>query len=461
MHYPEISVIMPAYNAAQYVAPAIQSILAQSFEDFELIIIDDCSTDNTASIIETFADKRIITIGNEQNKGNYRSRNMGIRKSRGKYICIMDADDISMPNRFQTQLRWFKENKKTALTGSWGDIIDRTSNIIDEYVAPADFSAVKLALLRNMCFIHSSVMIKKEYLQKYYLSYNERFYYAADYELMVRCAQKFRLNIIPEKLVQYRKHDMQISTSKSSTQARYADSVRLKQLQFFRPQFNNKQTTAYLKLLKAQLLFDEEMELSFECLNKLLSQNSKLRLFNQEKLHYFFMALLSRYKHKQSDRRSALGGFAIEERVVNLLLSKIPQGRLIVEFGSGFGTTTLLNHYKVVSIEHNLFYAINRGVDHVCIHAPLQNGWYKPEQVAGALQKNPDAILVDGPPGSFRKNILGNLHLFEALTCPFIFDDIDREADYNTALDFCRKMQYDLHVFQGENKKVAWCEKAG
>ncbi|MBW7891513.1 MAG: hypothetical protein H3C48_10920 [Chitinophagaceae bacterium] len=192
----------------------------------------------------------------------------------------------------------------------------------------------------------------------------------------------------------------------------------------------------------------------------MLKQNEKIKLFKQEKLHYFFTALLSRSHLGQKDRNIVPGGFAIEENIIRLLLEKIPRGSLIVELGSGFSTNILLKYYKVISVEHNLFYAIQRSPIHICIHAPIQSGWYQPEAVSTALQNNPDAILVDGPPAAeLRRNILENLPLFASIRCPIIFDDLDREVDHATALDFCIRLGYKLTLLKGEKKKIGWCEK--
>ncbi|MFT3948464.1 MAG: glycosyltransferase [Agriterribacter sp.] len=459
MNIPEISIVMPAYNAERYIVAAIQSILDQSFENFELLVIDDASTDETLSIAREFADKRIIVTPNKGNKGNYATRNLGIKMSRGKYICVMDADDISLPNRLATQVKWMKKNDHAGIAGSFGDIIDSNGNFVEEYLAPSGYNSIRLRLLTNMCFIHSSVMMNRSFLKKYYIRYNEAYYYAGDYELLVRCAQKFPINIIPEKLVYYRKHASQISTAKYMQQAHYADLVRLKQLALFKPSFTDIQTAIYLKLTKNLLLLPDEFDIAINCLNMLLKQNEKLKLFKQEKLHYFFTALLSRSKLEQKEQDTKLGGFAIEQETVNILLKKIPQSSLILELGSGSGTDILLKYYKVVSIEHNLFYAIQRSPEHTCIHAPLQSYWYQPEYIANALSLNPALILIDGPRGELRKNILGNLDLFRHIVCPVIFDDVDRDTDYLTAIEFCRKLKYNMTVLKGENKKNAWCEK--
>lgn len=101
----DISIIMPVYNEEKYLREAIDSILCQTADNFEFIIIDDASTDNSLSIIQSYADKRIVLIRNEQNIGNYPSRNKGMEVAVGKYICVMDADDIAYPQRLEDDIR--------------------------------------------------------------------------------------------------------------------------------------------------------------------------------------------------------------------------------------------------------------------------------------------------------------------------------------------------------------------
>ena len=102
-HNPSISVIMPVYNAANYVRESVQSIINQTYIDFEFIIIDDGSIDESLQIIESFTDKRIWIIKKSLNTGNYHSRNDGMKIAKGKYICVMDAADIELPERFEKQ----------------------------------------------------------------------------------------------------------------------------------------------------------------------------------------------------------------------------------------------------------------------------------------------------------------------------------------------------------------------
>ena len=118
MQIPGISVIMPVYNTGEYLGEAIQSILDQTFRDFELIIINDGSSDNSLKIIKSFKDTRIKFISNTSNRGNYPSRNEGISIARGKYICVMDADDIALKSRLERQYLFMERNPEIGLAGS-------------------------------------------------------------------------------------------------------------------------------------------------------------------------------------------------------------------------------------------------------------------------------------------------------------------------------------------------------
>jgi len=117
---PLISVVMPVYNTEKFVAEAIESILAQTFTDFEIIIIDDCSTDKSWQIIQDFSEKdqRIVTIQNSENQGLARSLNKGLKIAKGQFIARMDADDISMPQRFEIQLDFLKNHPDVGVVGS-------------------------------------------------------------------------------------------------------------------------------------------------------------------------------------------------------------------------------------------------------------------------------------------------------------------------------------------------------
>jgi glycosyltransferase involved in cell wall biosynthesis len=120
---PQVSVIMPVFNGERFIADSIMSILNQTFNDFELIIVDDCSTDNTVSIIKEIKDGRIRYVRNFANSGPAISRNVGNSMARGKYIAVIDADDIALPHRLASQFHYLESHPKIGLSGSFGEAI--------------------------------------------------------------------------------------------------------------------------------------------------------------------------------------------------------------------------------------------------------------------------------------------------------------------------------------------------
>ena len=134
MKSPQISVVMPAYNAEKYITEAIDSILFQTFKDFEFIIINDASTDSTKDIIESYKDPRIKLVNNEQNKGVAKSLNIGISVACGKYIARMDADDIALPERFQKQFDFMEQHPNIDVCGSWAKKTGNENEIINNPV---------------------------------------------------------------------------------------------------------------------------------------------------------------------------------------------------------------------------------------------------------------------------------------------------------------------------------------
>lgn len=183
---PIISVIMPVYNAEKYLDEAIQSILNQTFNNFEFIIINDGSTDKSLEIIEKYKkqDERIILISRE-NKGLIFSLNEGIEKSNGKYIARMDADDISLPERFKKQLSMI-EKDNVDVCGSHYFIINEESNFIDSSIVPIDQLDFLIYLAITTPFAHPSVIIRKDFLIQNDIFYGTTdFKYAEDYALWI------------------------------------------------------------------------------------------------------------------------------------------------------------------------------------------------------------------------------------------------------------------------------------
>lgn len=180
--YPIISVIMPCYNRQEYVADAIESILNQTYTNFEFIIIDDCSTDNTYEIIKKYAeiDKRIIALQNEENKGIVYTLNRGFGLARGKYIARMDDDDISLPQRFEKQIKYMEEHEDVTVLGS---LIETFPHAGGSWCPSVSTDLTKLLLHFFNPLAHSVIMIRNAFLQKYNIKYLKTYEYAEEYKL--------------------------------------------------------------------------------------------------------------------------------------------------------------------------------------------------------------------------------------------------------------------------------------
>lgn len=206
-----ISVVMPVYNGEKYLKESIESILNQSYKNFEFIIIDDASTDDSLKIIKKYAkkDKRIKLLQNKTNLKEPKSRNRGFAIARGKYISIMDADDISLSNRFELQLRAFKNDKNLSVCGGAIDIIDDQGFIIGKRSYPKTTEEIKRTLSIRSPFANPSVMFKKLILKKVGF-YDETFFSSNDYDFWFRVINKgYRTKNLEKPLIKYRIHKQQ------------------------------------------------------------------------------------------------------------------------------------------------------------------------------------------------------------------------------------------------------------
>jgi len=199
---PTISVVMTVYNGERFLAESIKSVLNQTFQDFELIIVNDGSTDKTEEIIKDFMkkDKRIVYIRSGKNKGYenlHNIMNIGLKSARGKYIARLDADDICYKNRLEIQHKYLQKHPKIFMLGSSAEVIDKNGKKIDEMIKNLGPSIMlKLAIGFNNPFIHSSIMFRNEGLL--YPSYVEYFFFTQ------ALISGKRLKNLKRKLVKYR-----------------------------------------------------------------------------------------------------------------------------------------------------------------------------------------------------------------------------------------------------------------
>jgi glycosyltransferase involved in cell wall biosynthesis len=209
---PIISVIIPVYNSQKYLDKAIKSILNQTFKDFELLIIDDGSSDDSIKIILSFNDDR-IKIFRKEHRGLVETLNFGIRQSRAEWIAIMHSDDISDCRRLELQYNYIKD-RKNVVVGSSYYVINENDKILFKTLLPEQNNEIKEKLLMQNVIIHSSVMFNSEHI-KNHGAYNP-IKNTEDYDLWLRLFRDTKFYNFPVPLLYYRKHDGSLSSSRKN-----------------------------------------------------------------------------------------------------------------------------------------------------------------------------------------------------------------------------------------------------
>lgn len=194
---------MPVYNAQKYLREAIDSILNQTFKDFEFLIINDASTDGSEKIILSYKDPRIRYYKNKKNMGVARTLDKGLRRAKGDYIARMDADDISRQDRIHLQYKKLREDERVAIVGSHALIIDEVGNPFEVWKGELTPGEIFYALQFRNRLVHSSVMFKKKIILDEFNGYSEK-HEAEDYDLWLRVSKKYKICKINEQLIKLR-----------------------------------------------------------------------------------------------------------------------------------------------------------------------------------------------------------------------------------------------------------------
>jgi len=216
---PAISILMSVYNSEDYLSESIDSMLEQSFTDFEFIIVDDGSTDNSANIIQRYvnADSRIVPVMLGENRGLAGALNHGLAFAKGEYIARMDSDDISMPERLEKQINYLKDNPDIGVLGSRMQVINVDKNPLFTYDVPLAHSLIVWNLFFGRTFAHPSVMIRRDLLESVN-GYNTNLTVAQDVDLWARLIGLATFRNLPDKLMLYRTHDRATSVGKAEQQ---------------------------------------------------------------------------------------------------------------------------------------------------------------------------------------------------------------------------------------------------
>ena len=204
MESPTVSVVMPTLNNGAHIKRAVGSILEQRFSDFELLIIDDGSSDGTVSQISEFTDERIRLVQRTDETGVVSARNEGLRRSSGRYVAVHDGDDWSHPDRLRTQVAYLEKNPEVVAVGTGAYLVDETGTIqarrrVRESPSRTDNET-------HTEFVHGSVMMRRDVLKRIG-RYDEWFALAEDYDLWLRLANECAVRNIDEPLYYFRQHD--------------------------------------------------------------------------------------------------------------------------------------------------------------------------------------------------------------------------------------------------------------
>lgn len=217
MEKPIVSVIIPVYNKCDFIQETIDSVLRQEFDRFEIIVVDDGSTDGSLDVIRSFNDPR-ISVFSQQNAGVERARNFGLSLSTGALVVFLDADDLMSANRLNKQINRFDSNQDLMLLGTWANVIDHSGNVAGSICPPTSNDALQIAHLFRNQFVSSSVMIRRDAINDvggFDETRGKRF--AEDYDLWNKISKKGLIANIPEKLTTYRRLKASRSQSKDSS----------------------------------------------------------------------------------------------------------------------------------------------------------------------------------------------------------------------------------------------------
>ena len=277
---PGISVIMPVYNSAAYLSEAIQSVLNQTFQDFELLIIDDGSTDGSQEKILSYTDNRIKLFENSENRGPSYSRNKGFSYSQGTYIAFVDADDIALPDKFEKQFSYMEQHTHIGACGTYAEYIGTKTG---DWKYPISDNEIRCRLMWGSSLINSTVFIRKKIIDLHNIRFNEQYRTAEDYKLWVDIGRVSELYNIPKVLLKYRVHSEQATATKKNLMDRTKSWIVIDQLRYAGVQILEKDFEVILKFISYLYDFDlSELSRLFEIYLEFIQKNSLSLLYDPQ-----------------------------------------------------------------------------------------------------------------------------------------------------------------------------------
>ncbi|MFB2834785.1 glycosyltransferase family 2 protein [Floridanema evergladense] len=284
---PHASAIMPVYNREEYLKETIDSVLNQTFTDFEFIIIDDGSSDRSVEIIKSYKDPRIKLFLNDKNSGTSYSRNRGIDLSSGDYIITIDSDDINLPQRFATQIAYMDSHPEVGICGSWVKTIGEVAGELWRCAVNPEIVHCRTLFEAVLC--HPSTIIRRKYLDEYSLRYSVELKRAQDWDLYCRGARHFQVANIPEVLVYYRwrKYGKNLSDEELMSQKYYYFyEIDKRNFSALNLQPTEQEMLVHRRLGNLELKKDRDFVIEAnKWLNKLLEANQIAKVYPQSTFH--------------------------------------------------------------------------------------------------------------------------------------------------------------------------------
>ena len=284
---PLVTVLMPVYNAEKFLSEAIESILHQTFSDFEFLIINDGSTDNSLDIIKSYDDSRIRVVENDKNIKLIATLNKGFDLAKGAYICRMDADDISILSRLEKQTAVMLQNTDIIACGSWIENFDDTYNkSITKYEEQHDDIRIRTLYQNHIC--HASTLLNKSLIDKYNIRFDSNFIHSEDYYFFVRLSELGMLYNIQEPLLRVRKHSNNVSVLNTKAQNENSINVINYQLNKIGIDASNIDYNLYFRFFYASFDFNkEEIEIIENIIFYIIEANQKSNYLSNKKLTDF------------------------------------------------------------------------------------------------------------------------------------------------------------------------------
>lgn len=298
---PRITILMPVYNGEEYLKETMDSVLAQTFSDFEFLIINDGSTDSSKEIILSYQDERIHLIENDCNLGLVATLNKGLDMIETEFIARMDADDLWDEHKLEKQIEVLDNHPEVGLCGT---SIEKFGCLNGIMIFPKNNDTLKVGFLFYCMMSHPSVVFRRSMLKKSGLKYKRDAFPAEDYKLWVDCLDATQIFNIPEPLVKYRQHESQICRQKTEVQKIKDSEIKTELLRRIYPKISDEEISFHNEIFSSLAIHtDEELFMFQRWTQKLIEQNIQSKyvepvVMKEELLHYLDNSIYS-YLHNK------------------------------------------------------------------------------------------------------------------------------------------------------------------